>query len=86
MNPQKLAIITNAIGLVSTVMPEVGALVFGLKTIWLAKNPGKTESDWILGLGSASAQLTSDADAQLLKDGYVRDAATGEWVPPASKS
>ena len=79
--PAELAVLNASIALVSSVIPEVGALVLGLKTIWLAANPGKTEVDWISGLGSASAALTSQADAQLLKDGYVQDAA-GNWAKP----
>lgn len=74
-----LAVLNASIVLVATVMPEVGALVLGLKTIWLAANPGKTDTDWIAGLAAASGQLTSDADAQLLADGYVRDPNTGDW-------
>ena len=81
MTANELAVVTNSITLVSAVIPEVGALVLGLKTIWMAANPGKTEADWISGLGTASAALTSQADAQLMKDGYVR-AADGSWSKP----
>lgn len=76
-----LAVVNASIALVSTLLPEVAALVLGLKTIWTRENPGKTEADWIASLTDASAQLTSEADAQLVSDGYTKDAA-GNWVPP----
>lgn len=80
-NTKTLDVINASLALVSSVLPEVGALVLGLKTIWLSKNPARTEAEWIAGLADASAQLTSEADAQLLKDGYVQD-ADGKWIAP----
>ena len=80
-NTPTLDVINSSIALVSTVLPEVAALVLGLKTIWLAKNPGKTDADWIAGLASASAQLTDEAEAQLIKDGFTKD-GDGNWIAP----
>lgn len=78
--PNSLAVLNAAIALVSTVMPEVGALVMGLKMIWQKKNPGKTDADFFADLLTASDQLVSDADAQLIADGFTR--VNGKWVPP----
>lgn len=81
---QTLDVINASISLVSSLIPGVEALVIGLKTIWLAKNPTKTEAEWIASLASDSAQLTTEADAQLAKDGYVKG-PDGEWVAPPVK-
>ncbi len=76
-----LAVINASIGLVSVLVPEVGALIVGLKTIWLAANPGKSDADWVAGLAVASSTLTNAADAQLLQDGYVLQ-PDGTWKKP----
>ena len=81
VSPQVLATINASIALVSVVMPEVGALILGMKTIWMAANPGKTEADYFTALATKSVALTSQADAQLIKDGYVQDGA-GNWSKP----
>lgn len=83
------AVITDSLALVSTVLPEVGVFVEGLKLIWLKSNPGKTEADWIGSLAGDSGELTTEADQILIDAGYVRQgdgswkhAVTGE-APPA---
>lgn len=78
--PNSLAVLNSAIALVSTVMPEVGALVMGLKMIWQKQNPGKTDAEYMAALLAASDQLVSDAAAQLIADGFTR--LDGKWIPP----
>lgn len=78
--PNSLAVLSAAISLVSTVVPEVGALMMGLKMIWQKKNPDKTEADYLADLLNVSDQLVSDADTQLIADGFTR--VGGKWVPP----
>lgn len=78
-----LAVINASIALVSELVPVAGAVIAGVKAIWLTQNPGKSEADWLAALHADSATLTTEADAQLLKDGWTRDAA-GKWMPPAA--
>ncbi len=76
--------ITAAISLVSAVIPEVGALITGLRVIWTAANLGKTDADYIGSLGTASGTTTADGAAQLIKDGWVL--VNGQWVPPMTQA
>lgn len=77
-------VIQTAIQLTSALVPGVGALIVGVRTIWLAQNPGKTEAEWIGGLMAASNDLTLAADAQLLADGWTLS-TEGKWTPPVVK-
>lgn len=83
MTAQELAIVENSLSLVGQLVPGAEALIFGAKAIWLAANPGKTDQDWVAGLASAAGDLTTEADKQLIADGFVRDAVTGKWTHPA---
>ncbi len=86
MNANELAVLNASIGVVSAAIPEVGALIVGLKAIWIAANPGKSDADWVATVGNASGSLLSTADAQLTADGFVRDPVTGKWTHPPSAS
>lgn len=77
-----LAVINSSIALVSALVPEVGILIAGVKAIWAAANPGKTDVEWIASLAASASTLTSAADAQLLKDGYTTPDGGVTWIPP----
>lgn len=82
MNANELAIVNNSLLLVSSLIPGAEALILGVKTIWLAANPGKTDADWVAGLATASTVLTTAADKQLIADGWTLQ-TDGSLKPPA---
>lgn len=75
--------VTQAVGLVSTVLPQAMAAYVVLRTVWLSKNPGKTEADFLATLDAASQQNVDDAARILIADGFSLD-ASGNWVAPAA--
>lgn len=75
-----MAVINASIALVSQLLPVAGTAIAGAKAIWLLAHPGKTSDDWLSALATDAATLTSEADHQLIADGWTRNPTTGEWT------
>lgn len=71
--------VNDAVALISTVLPQVGAAYGILRVIWQRTNPGKTEADFLSFLQSESQKNVDESSAILIADGYVQDPLTGNW-------